>query len=170
MIQTPSGNSIFPVSVSIPDPATAYVLVNSAFGYYGSLVGSLVFRDSAGDTYTDNLVEGTNVRDHFWNTFNNVATDARYTFWFPTGTPPTQYDSVRLDEYAVALPSSFYSYTLTSITLNGIDAGPQGQPFLAAATIASVPEPSIWAMMLAGFAGLGFAGHRASRKAAALAA
>ena len=26
------------------------------------------------------------------------------------------------------------------------------------------PEPSTWAMMLAGFAGLGFAGHRASRK------
>ncbi len=30
-----------------------------------------------------------------------------------------------------------------------------------------VPEPSTWAMMLVGFAGLGFAGHRASRKTAA---
>jgi PEP-CTERM motif len=27
-----------------------------------------------------------------------------------------------------------------------------------------VPEPSTWAMMLAGFAGLGFAGYRASRQ------
>jgi len=33
-----------------------------------------------------------------------------------------------------------------------------------------VPEPSTWAMMLLGFAGLGFAGYRASRKTAALAA
>ena len=33
-----------------------------------------------------------------------------------------------------------------------------------------VPEPSTWAMMLIGFAGLGYAGHRASRKSAALAA
>jgi hypothetical protein len=32
---------------------------------------------------------------------------------------------------------------------------------------AAVPEPSTWAMMLAGFVGLGFAGYRASRKGAA---
>ncbi len=35
---------------------------------------------------------------------------------------------------------------------------------------ASTPEPSTWAMMLLGFAGLGFAGYRKSRKAAAIAA
>jgi hypothetical protein len=35
---------------------------------------------------------------------------------------------------------------------------------------ARVPEPSTWAMMLIGFAGLGFAGYWASRKSAALAA
>jgi hypothetical protein len=34
---------------------------------------------------------------------------------------------------------------------------------------ATVPEPSTWAMMLAGFAGLGFAGYRASRRTAAAA-
>jgi hypothetical protein len=33
-----------------------------------------------------------------------------------------------------------------------------------------VPEPSTWAMLLLGFAGLGFAGYRASRKSVALAA
>ena len=32
-----------------------------------------------------------------------------------------------------------------------------------------VPEPSTWAMMLLGFAGLGFAGYRASRKTTAVA-
>jgi hypothetical protein len=37
-------------------------------------------------------------------------------------------------------------------------------------TITSVPEPSTWAMLTIGFAGLGFAGYRASRKSAALAA
>jgi hypothetical protein len=34
----------------------------------------------------------------------------------------------------------------------------------------AVPEPSTWAMMLLGFAGLGFAGYRRSRKASAIAA
>jgi hypothetical protein len=36
--------------------------------------------------------------------------------------------------------------------------------------VSSIPEPSTWAMMLLGFAGLGFAGYRASRKSVALAA
>jgi hypothetical protein len=34
----------------------------------------------------------------------------------------------------------------------------------------TIPEPSTWAMMVLGFAGLGFAGYRASRKTPALAA
>ncbi len=34
--------------------------------------------------------------------------------------------------------------------------------------ISAVPEPSTWAMMLAGFAGLGFAGYRRKTKNAAL--
>ena len=33
----------------------------------------------------------------------------------------------------------------------------------------AVPDPSTWVMMLLGFAGLGLAGYRASRKSAALA-
>jgi hypothetical protein len=33
--------------------------------------------------------------------------------------------------------------------------------------VLTVPEPSTWAMMLVGFAGLGFAGYRASRRAVA---
>ena len=37
-------------------------------------------------------------------------------------------------------------------------------------TVAAVPEPSMWVMMLIGFAGLGFAGYRASHESAAVAA
>jgi PEP-CTERM motif len=36
-------------------------------------------------------------------------------------------------------------------------------------TFNGVPEPSTWAMMMLGFAGLGFAGYRASRRSAAFA-
>ncbi len=42
--------------------------------------------------------------------------------------------------------------------------------YVAAGVTATVPEPSTWAMMMLGFAGLGFAGYRRSRKAAAFAA
>lgn len=37
-------------------------------------------------------------------------------------------------------------------------------------TVVSVPEPSTWAMMVLGFAGLGFAGYRGARRATAAAA
>jgi hypothetical protein len=33
--------------------------------------------------------------------------------------------------------------------------------------LGSVPEPATWSMMLLGFVGLGFAGHRARRRALA---
>jgi hypothetical protein len=42
--------------------------------------------------------------------------------------------------------------------------------YVSAGVAASTPEPSTWAMMILGFAGLGFAGYRASRKAAAVGA
>ena len=42
-------------------------------------------------------------------------------------------------------------------------------PVLLASGTLTVPEPSTWAMMLMGFAGLGFAGYRASRRTAAAA-
>jgi hypothetical protein len=42
--------------------------------------------------------------------------------------------------------------------------------FSAAGIQPSIPEPSTWAMMLAGFAGLGFLGYRTSRRESASAA
>jgi PEP-CTERM motif len=41
---------------------------------------------------------------------------------------------------------------------------------VSAGVTATVPEPSTWAMMILGFVGLGFAGYRTSREAAAIAA
>jgi hypothetical protein len=48
--------------------------------------------------------------------------------------------------------------------------GPNGQGFgTSQGFVVGVPEPSTWAMMLLGFAGLGFAGYRSSKSKAALA-
>jgi hypothetical protein len=50
-------------------------------------------------------------------------------------------------------------------------AGPGGAEVgLQISTAVATPEPSTWAMMGLGFAGLGFAGWRAQRKTAALSA
>jgi PEP-CTERM motif len=113
------------------------------------------------------LQEGVNIRDH-WTAYNDVATDIYGT--------ATYGDGVRFDAYEYVLPASFEGNTLTSITLSGAPDtnNPNGQPFLAAVTLATgaspVPEPSTWALMIAGFAGLGWLGysrHRAIGSAAA---
>jgi hypothetical protein len=51
---------------------------------------------------------------------------------------------------------------------DGATYKPIGNGFdLGVALSNSVPEPSTWAMMLVGFAGLGFVSYRASRRGAA---
>ena len=50
-------------------------------------------------------------------------------------------------------------------TVGGVDPNIDG-PYEAIVNV-NVPEPSTWAMMMIGFAGLGYAGYRSSRKRAA---
>jgi PEP-CTERM motif len=53
-----------------------------------------------------------------------------------------------------------------AFTLNGSPASNSGT--VDGPVVTAVPEPATWAMMLIGFAGLGFAGYRASRRTAHL--
>ena len=80
-----------------------------------------------------------------------------------SSTPPYRNDQ-NLDELA-ALPGSFdlVSFSDGAIVGNGTASLVPlfGQPTVSN----SVPEPSTWAMMLIGFAGLGYAGYRRSRRA-----
>ncbi len=74
---------------------------------------------------------------------------------------------------------------LYSVVGPQVYSGPEGAPVFApgvfagtdvtnglsgSLTVTAVPEASTWAMMLIGFAGLGFAGHRTARKATPVAA
>jgi hypothetical protein len=62
------------------------------------------------------------------------------------------------------IPSIYWSVS--------VEGGPNGEAtvFYSGVALANVPESSTWAMMLLGFAGLGFAGYRAARKGVSLAA
>jgi hypothetical protein len=51
----------------------------------------------------------------------------------------------------------------SGITLRGLGASK-----FSPAGVLSTPEPSTWAMMLIGFAGLGYAGYRSARRSAAV--
>jgi PEP-CTERM motif len=77
-------------------------------------------------------------------------------------TPPPAQSSWSFDPVIFVDPYSF-------VEAGGIPTTADGVEELLHFTLANpspVPEPSTWALMLFGFAGLGFAGYRASRRAA----
>jgi len=123
------------------------------------------------------VASGLPVMSNGFVTYDNL-------FW-PGNAPATASDFLGagtfLDIYGLAF--TIGGGTVVDLFSNGIGFGPPGAVFgvavvtsettldyVSAGVAASTPEPSTWAMMILGFAGLGFAGYRASRKAAAIAA
>jgi hypothetical protein len=164
VIQTDASSTTpFNIPIGQFGVTTVYTISNSAFGTAGFTAGQLTFHGSGGDTFTYILLEGDNIRDHATTGFNIIAPNIFATHDFGSGD--------RLDVQQILLPAVFASETLTSVDFAYVgDTVPgHGEAFLAAlttSTVCGVPEPSTWAMMLIGFAGLGFAAHRRSRKSA----
>lgn len=129
----------YTITVDETDIKAVYTSINSAFGAAGFTTGTLTFADSGGDSFSYNLTEGDNIRDHFNDGFVNDAPAAFGTANFP--------GDVRLDAQQIVLPMSFWTSELTTITFAATsDWGPKGEPFLAAVTTSTtlsspVPEP-----------------------------
>jgi PEP-CTERM motif len=66
----------------------------------------------------------------------------------------------------------YVDYILPSIDWSvSVEGGPNGEATVFfGGTVETIPEPSTWAMTLLGFAGLGFAGYRRTRKPVSIAA
>src|SRR6202167_5744391 len=64
---------------------------------------------------------------------------------------------------------AFFDFFNLSVVAGTLVGGLNPQDLVLSVTTTPVPEPSTWAMMLAGFAGIGFLSYRASRKTAAAA-
>jgi subtilase-type serine protease len=64
---------------------------------------------------------------------------------------------------------AFFDFFNRSVVPGTLVGGLNPQDLVLSVTTTPVPEPSTWAMMLAGFAGIGFLSYRASRKTAAAA-
>jgi len=109
------------------------------------------------------------------------ASAATITYTFDVGTSFTFMGGGTGDRGDETQPILFVSFSsnlnsapenplLTSVSV--LD-GPDAFKVTGGATLSptlSVPEPSTWAMMLLGFAGLGFAGYRKVKQAAAITA
>jgi hypothetical protein len=172
----PTGDYTFGLTGGTQGPES--VTVNYAGGAYSN-TPSLTSASYTG-------LQGLNAADPYTVTFNNmvVSPKANESFIFFSildasnvavvndGFLPSNTTSVPIAGGTLA-PGQTYTFELifddriTGNDPNGVPIAQfydsyTGGSFTTAA--GSVPEPSTWAMMLIGFAGLGFAGYRGSRK------
>src|SRR5262249_2752008 len=129
------GNSRFDIPTYVAGPTTVYTLMNSIFGTAGSDIATVEFRGLNGSDARFDLVEGTNIRDHFNGSFNNTIAP---------GTPSAAFGSSdRLDGQTFVLPAAFATDTLTDIIVTGHGGNPQGEAFLAAVTVQTAGGASV---------------------------
>jgi hypothetical protein len=144
-------NASYLIPVNLFGVGTVYTLMNSAWGEIGSTIGSLVLTGALGETYTYNLVEGDNIRDHNNDGYNNFAANISGSASYGGG-------QVRLDMQTILLPVAFDSDTLLSIQFNAFGGYPEGDPFIAAiSTMSAVPGPVVGTGLpglIAAFAGV----------------
>lgn len=120
-------------------------------------------------------------------TWTNAVGSSLDLFWFAdpsnqqgansgTDAPGTQFATVMLDSPENGSGTETFSDTVPlnvagpfSLTLEGNVDLTNGAELSATESVTAVPEASTWTMLIAGFAGLGLAGYRLSRKRGALA-
>ncbi|HTR39118.1 MAG TPA: hypothetical protein VMH80_24750 [Bryobacteraceae bacterium] len=132
----------FSLNVGLFGVTSAFTLINTAFGVCGTTVGAVEFVGSS-TTYTYDLTEGNNVRDHYNGYYcNGIGLSDRMIYF--------GFD--RLDRQSIVLPDAFAHETLESIVFESFGQGVGGAPFLAAITLDpasnAVPEPVTWPLGL----------------------
>src|SRR5262245_53538535 len=103
-ILIPGASETFSIYLNSFGATAVDTLINSDFGTMETNIGSLVFYGKSGATFTYDLVEGVNVRDHYQDGFVNSATDLAGTIEFG----PLD----RFDMQKIILPAAFSSDTL----------------------------------------------------------
>lgn len=140
------------IPVNIYGVTSSFTLMNSAWGVAGKTVGKVEFFGSSGVYYSANLLEGSNIRDHFDGSFAGTLDGVNAKPAYNIGAGHS-----RLDMQIFNLPAEFASQTLQRIRFTDYALGnPNGSAFIAAATVAAVPEPETYAMLLAGLGVVGW--------------
>jgi hypothetical protein len=145
-----------------------YTLINATYSQTtsGNTIGSVVLNFAGGVSVTENLVSGSNVRDHFFGSFVNSTTAPNVTqAAFETNTPGTAH----LDMQTWAVPSADEGLELLNVQFTTTpNAGVN--PVLAAATVGKVsspvPEPATGVLLLGGLGTALVAGFRRRQLAA----
>lgn len=154
LVEDASGNKVFwdanpaglDIQVGVFGAVDAYTIINTSNGAAGATVGSVEFFGSDSGYQKVDLVQGVNVRDHYHGQFNNVI-DGRNAMvaWDPDARGSL------LDMQVYHLSPDFADETLVAMRFNSHGSpGIAGLPFLAAATVAAIPEPRSQLLFVAG--------------------
>ena len=143
----------------------------------GSFGGSAVYIGVDSGTGYDTLTFSTPVSSFgaYWNYAPGFGDDPTLTIFDTSDTQIASFDLASLAP--ISTPGAFNAFDFrgivdTNADIKSIEFG--GSYILLAGTpsggVPGAPEPATWAMMLLGFAGVGFAGYRGARRRAAIAA
>jgi hypothetical protein len=143
----------YELPVNVFGVTEVYTVMNIWWGVQDYQVATVEFFGSSGATHSKTLVVGEDIRDHaipgFVGTINGTSTKEI----FANG-------EVRLDRQQFVLPGTFSGQTLEKIVVTNLTQPPDtqglGQAFLVGVTVAAVPEPQSYTMLLAGLGILGW--------------
>ena len=165
------------ITVSIPNAANVYTLMNTFFGTT-SVAVSVEFKGTGGADQTFNLTGGTDIRD--WNNANwtNTINGTTTQEWFASSNGNDRFDAQQF-----ALSSAFLGQTLTDIIFTaGLDTGLiidgndifGSLPWVQAINVESVeststtPLPATLPLFATGLGALGLLGWRRKRTGTAM--
>lgn len=135
-------------------------LVNGSWKLDYTLKGGLI-----GSTYSVNGWNWTETTTGLRNLTGKVNADGTVSLWATTATSSGSGDNGADPNEIVGITDLLSATSLPSAESFSVFDGPAAGLRYGGVAYAT-PEPSTWAMLVIGFAGLGFAGYRAKRKAA----
>ena len=147
------------ISTNVTHAVGVYTLINTAWGV-NAPSGTVTLSFSGGGTEVVTLVGGVDIRDHNQASWPNVVTSPNTVTVFDNG-------SRRLDRQFIPVLSSFSGQTLTGIGIQDIVPGHASDLLVTGVTVAAVPEPGEWVMMLGGIGLMGFIALRRAKAAKA---
>jgi hypothetical protein len=157
-----SGVPIIPA----PDFGTTTTDISTALGYSGTHIITILAKQSG----IGSIAVNPGTVSFTANGLIGVPGPTTESFLL-NGTPVANHTfpaSAGSDSASAPTPAGLLSSETESIAATFTAASQDQEATVEyAATGTFVPEPSTWAMMLVGFAGLGFAGYRTSRKTVA---
>jgi hypothetical protein len=147
---------------TIPVSGVAFTSVSGSFTYIApDFVTSDTVIDAADCSASDSVL-GPLACASQELIVSNIITTPQNTILFGVITPQDIVPPPEFPEPYFAYyfdPTAFSTIGVHDTVLFGTDQAAQ----LVVSDVSSVPEPSTWAMMLLGFAGLGFAGYRKAK-------